>query len=185
MFERMHAWSQKNLPKRETFEKIRWLRPIAHRILLPELWRFNRRSVPRGVALGIVVGVMIPVAQTVVAALLALPTRANVPVAALTTFITNPVTTPPIWIAAYWLGGWILQLDEMTAGRTLSTHAHGQAGDWLRWLLSAAAPATVVGLIAISIVGALIGYLITSFGWRFWIAHKWRHRHDPRRRLAH
>ena len=167
------------MPTRETFEGIRFLRPIAHRILLPELWRFHRRSVPRGVALGIIVGVLIPVAQTVFAALFALPTRANVPVAALTTFITNPLTTPPIWVGAYWVGSYFLKLDAMTEAQPLNKEGNAGGIDWLQWLVSDAAPATALGLLIISIIGATIGYLIASFGWRWWIGHKWR------RRLAH
>jgi uncharacterized protein len=170
MMERFAAWTQRNMPTRETFQRIRWLRPIAHRILLPELWRFHRRSVPRGVALGIIVGVMIPVAQTVFAALLALPTRANVPVAALPTFITNTVTTPPIWVAGYWIGSWLLKIDPV------ESQVESEAMGWLQWLLSDAAPATALGLVVISAIGAAIGYLIASFGWRWWIGRKWRHR---------
>ncbi len=158
------------MPTRETFERIRFLRPIAHRILLPELWRFHRRSVPRGVALGIIVGVMIPVAQTVVAALLALPIRANVPVAALTTFITNPLTTPPIWYAGWLIGSWMLKVDPV------NDRVESEALDWLQWLLSDAAPATALGLVVISAVGAAIGYLLASFGWRWWIGRKWKRR---------
>lgn len=176
MFDRFRAWTERNMPTRETFQQIGWLRPIAHRILLPELWRFHRRSVPRGVALGIVVGVMIPIAQTVFAAIFALPARANVPVAAVTTFVTNPFTTPPIWVGAYWLGAWILRIDAMTPGRPLGTQVHGEAGGWLRWLLSDAAPATAVGLVMISVVGAAIGYVLAAFTWRWWIARKWRSR---------
>ena len=170
LFERFGAWSQRNMPTRGTFERIRWLRPIAHRILLPELWRFHRRSVPRGVALGIIVGVMIPVAQTVVAALLALPARANVPVAALTTFITNPITTPPIWVAAYWVGSWLLKIDPV------NQRVESEAMGWLQWLLSDAAPATALGLVVISAVGATLGYVLASLGWRLWIARKWKRR---------
>ena len=54
-----------------------------------------------------VAGFLFPVAQIAIAALFALPFRANVPVAALTTFITNPFTTPfleQIDIAARTLG---------------------------------------------------------------------------------
>ena len=83
-----------------SMEQNRLLRPVAHRVLAPELWRFTRRSVPRGVALGH--GRRHPDpgrADRRVAALLALPFRANVPTAALTTFVTNPLTTPPLWIA--------------------------------------------------------------------------------------
>ena len=170
LVERFGAWSQRNMPTRDTFQRIRWLRPIAHRILLPELWRFHRRSVPRGVALGIVVGVMIPVAQTVFAALLALPTRANVPVAALTTFITNPLTTPPIWVAAYWIGSWLLKIDPV------NERVESEAMGWLQWLLSDAAPATALGLLVISAIGAALGYLLASFGWRWWIGRKWTRR---------
>ena len=170
------------MPTRDTFRRIKWLRPIAHRILLPELWRFHRRSVPRGVALGIVVGVMLPFAQTIFAAILALPSKANVPVAALTTFITNPVTTPPIWVAAYWIGYYLLRLDALTPTRPLNTHVESEvAADWMGWLFSQAAPATALGLVVISAVGAAIGYLIASFGWRWWIGRKWRRRKAARR----
>lgn len=172
----MGAWCGRNMPTRETFERIRWLRPVAHRVLLPQLWRFHRRSVPRGVALGILVGVLIPVAQTIVAALLALPAKANVPVAALTTFITNPFTTPPIWFGAYWLGSWMLRLDALTQTRPLEAQLESEAGGWLLWLTSTAAPALAVGLLAIAVVAAAIGYLLAAFGWRWWTAHKWRTR---------
>ena len=175
------GWLGRNMPTRETFERIRWLRPVAHRVLAPKLWRFHRRSVPRGVALGVLVGVLIPVAQTVVAALLALPARANVPVAALTTFITNPFTTPPLWIGAYWLGSWMLAVDAMTETQPLGTQVQSEAGDWLLWLTSTAAPATALGLVVIAAIGASIGYLLGSFGWRWWIARKWAARVQARR----
>ena len=171
MLERVRAWSQRNMPTRETFENIRWLRPIAHRVLEPSLWRFHRRSVARGVALGVLVGVLIPIAQTIFAALLALPARANVPVAALTTFITNPLTTPPIWLGAYWVGSRMLGIE---GGRPLGT-PNVEMG-WVEWTLTQAGPATLLGLVVISVVGAAVGYLIASFGWRAWVAHKWAER---------
>ncbi|SFS10101.1 DUF2062 domain-containing protein [Sphingomonas jatrophae] len=175
MFARIADWSRRNMPTRETFERIRFLRPVAHRILLPELWRFNRRSVPRGVALGMLVGVLIPVAQTVFAALFALPARANVPVAALTTFITNPFTTPPIWIAAYWIGSRVWVAD-VVAQPPSDQRIETSFNDWLHWLLSDAAPATAIGLVVIAVIGAALGYLLAAFFWRFWIGHKWRAR---------
>ena len=41
--------------KREELAENRWMRPFAGRILRSELWRFTRRSVPRGVAIGLFV----------------------------------------------------------------------------------------------------------------------------------
>ena len=40
---------------RDQIERNRFLKPFAHRLLRSELWRFTRRSVPRGVALGLFV----------------------------------------------------------------------------------------------------------------------------------
>jgi hypothetical protein len=161
------------MPTREQMEGNRLLHPIAHRVLAPELWRFTRRSVPRGVALGMIVGVLVPVAQTPVAALAALPVRANVPVAAATTFITNPFTTPPIWVAAYWLGRWMLRFDHHVPGRPVAEAAN--AG-WLQWLLSEAGPATAAGLVTIALGLAVAGYALSALGWRIWVARKWRGR---------
>ena len=112
MMHKTFGWLRANMPTRESMESNRLLRPVAHRVMEPGLWRFNRRSVPRGVALGMVAGFLFPVAQSAVAALFALPVRANVPVAALTTFITNPFTTPFLWF-----------LGEAAARQ----HQHGRA----------------------------------------------------------
>lgn len=176
MFDKLRTFAHRHMPTRETFERSALLRPIAHRILRPELWRFHRRSVPRGVALGVLVGILVPVAQTLFAALLALPARANVPVAAVTTLLTNPLTTPPIWLAAYWIGHWLLRVDAAVPGNPIATELHSEGGDWLRWLLSDAAPATALGLLILAVVGAILGYVLAAFGWRLWIARKWGHR---------
>lgn len=54
---------RKNTPTREEMAQNKYLAPIAHRFLSPELWRFTRRSVPRGVALGLFAAFIIPLGQ--------------------------------------------------------------------------------------------------------------------------
>ena len=173
-WERVLAWARRNLPTRESMEHSRLLRPVAHRVLAPELWRFTRRSVPRGVALGMVTGILFPVAQIPFSALLALPVRANIPAAALTTFITNPVTTPFLWALAYWIGRWALRLDHALPGSPVRDAA---GSTWMQWLMSDAAPAIALGLLIVTAVMAVAGYALSVLGWRLWIAHKWRARH--------
>ena len=56
MMHKTFGWLRANMPTRESMESNRLLRPVAHRVMEPGLWRFNRRSVPRGVALGMVTG---------------------------------------------------------------------------------------------------------------------------------
>lgn len=173
-WERFAAWSRRNLPTRESMEKSRLLRPIAHRVLAPELWRFTRRSVPRGVALGMFTGILIPMGQIPASAVLALPVRANVPAAALTTFFTNPLTTPLLFLLYYKLGAFLLHVDAAVPGQPLGDAA--EAG-WLEWLVRDVGPATALGMVVCSLIGAVLGYALSAWGWRLWIARKWRHRH--------
>src|SRR3990170_3302490 len=114
MKQRFTSWAQRNMPTREQMEGNRFIKPFAHRVLKSELWRFTRRSVPRGVALGLLVGIIVPFAQILFAALLSATVRANVPLAALTTFVTNPITTPVIWVAAFYVGEVLLRVDAAT-----------------------------------------------------------------------
>ncbi len=175
IWQRSASWCRRHMPTRESMEKSRLLRPVAHRVLAPELWRFTRRSVPRGVALGMVTGILFPVAQIPLSALLALPFRANVPTAALTTFITNPFTTPFIWAAGYWIGKIVLRLDHVVPGQPVRDAA---SSSWVQWLMSDAAPAIAVGLLILTLVLSIGGYFLTSLGWRAWIARKWKTRHQ-------
>lgn len=142
------------------------------------LWRFTRRSVPRGVALGIVTGILVPMGQIPASAILALPLRANIPAAAATTFVTNPLTTPPLWIAAYWLGSWML-LPGKPAEPVVTAESAIEQG-WGDWLIHQVGPATLAGLVTITFALALIGYFGTSLAWRLWIAAKWRRRSRER-----
>lgn len=164
-------WIQRKMPTRAAMEQNKYLKPIAHRFLHSELWRFTRRSVPRGVALGMLAAFLVPVGQIFAAVFLALPVRANVPIAAITTFITNPLTYP-FWIAAAnQTGKFVLQIDAMTAGQPINTHMQSEFGQWLSWLVREAG-VTAFGFLLFAIFFASIGYLISSFGWRWWIGRK-------------
>jgi uncharacterized protein len=168
---RLGRWLDKKMPTRAGMANNRYLRPIAHRFLRSDLWRFTRRSVPRGVALGMLAAFLIPVGQIFVAVFLALPVRANVPVAALTTFITNPFTYP-FWIAAAnQIGKFVLRIDAMTFGQPLNTQMRSEFGEWLSWFVREAG-VTAFGFLCLAIVFAAIGYLLSSFGWRWWIGRK-------------
>ncbi|MGE4411361.1 MAG: DUF2062 domain-containing protein [Sphingomonadales bacterium] len=178
MQSRLARWFHDNAPKRETFENSRILAPIAHRVLAPELWRFTRRSVPRGVALGLLVGIflLIPGVQIAGAALFALPFRANIPIAAAMTFLSNPATTPFILWASVYIG-------NVTLGRTADIsrfmalmHDHATFGQWCAWLFSEAAPALLFGLAVISVAVAVIGYFISDWMWRAHLGRRWKAR---------
>lgn len=170
-------WVKNNMPSREQLAESRWMKPFGSRILHSEFWRFTRRSVPRGVAMGLFVGVffLIPGVQIIAAALFCVPVRGNIPIAAGMTFLTNPFTTP------------FLILASLPIGNLFGFHADGGAitrmyersapiSEWLAWLASDAAPALIIGLFIIAVVSALIGYIISIFVWRWWVVRKWHRR---------
>lgn len=159
------------MPERDEMARNKWLRPIAHRFLRSELWRFTRRSVPRGVALGLFAAFIIPVGQIFLAAFLALPARANVPVSAIITFVTNPFTVPFWLVVANKVGRFVLKVDPSTFGSAqaaLQESWWGQVGWWVQ-----TAGVTAFGFVVLSVVTAAIGYLLSSFLWRFVVARKW------------
>ncbi len=166
---------RKYTPTREEMARNKYLKPIAHRFLTPELWRFTRRSVPRGVALGIFSGFIIPVGQIFLAAFLALPARANVPLSALVTFITNPFTFPFWAVVANRIGAFILKVDLAATGGAAQEEIASGRWAWLIELFEGAGVTvlvTIFGFIVLAIVGAALGYLIASLVWRVMVMRK-------------
>lgn len=169
---RITAWAHRNMPTREEMERNRFVRPFARR---QELWRFTRRSVPRGVAIGLLVGIfaLIPGIQIVGAALLCVPCRGNIPIAAIMTFLSNPATTPLILIASAWVGNKFGFHADLSTLYALYERGVG-LDDWMRWFFSDAAPSVLFGLFVISTVAASIGYVVSALFWRTWIGRKRR-----------
>ena len=175
LFTRLWRVVLDHIPTRESIEANRFLRPFAHRILAPELWRFTRRSVPRGVALGLFTGVLFPFVHAPVAAGMALPVRANVPVAVVTTVLHNPLTTVPLYWSAYHIGLWVLHFDRAVPSRPIASSVKANVG-WLHWLVAQGGPALIIGLIVLAVGLAIVGYFVGGFVWRLRMARKWRNR---------
>jgi uncharacterized protein (DUF2062 family) len=170
--------ARQSVPSREALAQNRFLKPVAHRVLAPELWRFTRRSVPRGVALGLFVGILflLPGAQIAGSALLALPLRANVPIAVAMTFLTNPVTTPFVIAISYYVGRVLFgRSGDMSEVMALFEH-HATISQWLAWLLSETAPMLFFGLLVVALATSGAGYLLSIWLWRERMSRKWRRR---------
>jgi uncharacterized protein (DUF2062 family) len=179
----LRGWLRGHLPRRDTIHSYRLLRPFAKQLSQPNLWHLNHRSVPRGVALGLGVGVIIPFMHVVIAALLAIPVRANVALAAAFTLVVNPLTIPPMYIAAYRIGAWELHHDSALIDPKRAEQASGELGRFLFWIHEASAP-VAVGVLTLAAGAALTGYVVSAIVWRLWIRSKWRSRRHQRRAAA-
>lgn len=170
----------KATPSREEVLQSRWLKPFGRRVRHSELWRFTRRSVPRGVFAGLFIGIflMVPGLQIVGAALLCIPMRGNIPIAAAMTFLSNPATTPFFLAASIYVGNKFgFHADLATFEALLNRGA--SVSEWTGWLLSDAAPAMVSGLLTIALGSAFVGWALSIVVWRWWVGAKWRRRTRP------
>lgn len=155
---------------REQILASRWIKPFAHRLTHPSLWHINRRSLSKAIGLGLFAAFMVPIGQVVLAALLAIPFRANVPIAAGATFVTNPLTTGPIFVAAYFVGAAILG-----AFGVVSPELGDVSGSYASTALHVIGPVTL-GMIVFSVSAGLAGYALSRLWIRLRLTMRWRGR---------
>jgi len=134
---------------------LRWLGPLLGR---PWLWRFTRRGVALGLAAGMFFGLLLPLGQSLFSGALAILLRANLPAAVLATFVSNPLTTPGIVVAGYYVGTLALGLPFSPPG--------DEAGmPWSERIAAMGAP-LLAGLLIVASSAALLAYAGVLVAWR-------------------
>ncbi len=172
------------LPDRDSVRANKYLAWLGKGLYHPSLWCLNRRSVAGGFAIGLFAGLVPGPLQMLTAALLAVPLKKNLPVALITTLYTNPFTIVPLYVLA------------IAYGRLLLGASHHQVNvepfewDWshwidsmqgiVHWMLSLGAP-LAVGLPALAVTLAALGYAAANYGWHTYVWLKWRARQRSRR----
>ena len=151
----------------------------------PSLWHLNRRSAAGGVAIGLAAGLIPGPLQVISAVILAMVFRANLPVAIVTTFYTNPFTIVPLYLLAYTLGGLVTgesvqQVHVPDFHGTLSRLGE-TAREFIAWLVSLG-DTLAIGLVMEGTLFATLGYLAVRALWRWNVVREWRNR--QRRRAA-
>lgn len=166
---------RRHIPTREQITGNRWLRWLAPYLGHPRLWHWSRRGVAVGVAIGVFFGLLIPVAQIPLSAVAAVVLRANVPAAAASTLVTNPVTFAPIYYAAYRLGAWVTGVNGEMAAHADNPPPHDpEASVWQR-IASLGLP-LLVGLSITATIAGLLCYALVSLGWYWHVMRKRRQR---------
>ncbi len=166
------------LPDAASIRSNRWLAWLGVLLDQPALWRLNRDSVAGAVAIGLFSGLVPGPLQMLSAAFLAIPLKKNLPVALLVTLYTNPLTIVPLYVLAYGYGRAIV-------GGNHSEKIEPYSWDWTRfidstvglfdWMLSLGKP-LAVGLPALALTLALVGYFVVQVGWRAYVRSAWRAR---------
>ena len=141
------------------------------RVLLehPAYWSLNRRNVTRAFALGLFIAfVPLPV-HFVIAAVLALLLRLNVPAAMAGTLLSNPLTIVPLYVFAYWVGANLLSIPPRPIAFELSW-------EWLRTGLLPIWKPFLLGCAIMGLFSAIIGYVLLASLWHITLVMKYHKR---------
>jgi len=170
---------RKYLPDADTVRSSRLASLFGGSLAHPSLWCLNRRSVSRAVGIGLFAGLVPGPLQVLVALLVGIPLRANLPVALLTTLYTNPFTIVPLYLLAYAYGRFILQEDRHPVTAEPFHMDWSNLAESLRasieWSLAMGRP-LAVGLAALALTLAAIGTVATRLAWRLYVLAAWRRR---------
>jgi uncharacterized protein (DUF2062 family) len=85
-----------------------WWQAISRPLLDRALWSPCRDTVATGLAIGLFFSMVPMIPQSIVAAIVAMRVKVNVPFAMAACFISNPFTNVPFWIAQIRLGQWMI-----------------------------------------------------------------------------
>ncbi|HZD53364.1 MAG TPA: DUF2062 domain-containing protein [Woeseiaceae bacterium] len=149
--------------KRERFHGRWYLAPFAHLLHDPRLWSVRRRNVVPAFSLGLFIAFIPVPGHLLIAALLALALRINIPVAALMTLVSNPLTMGPIYYLAYRLGRRLLGTPPQPFRLEWSF-------DWLTGSFLAIWQPLMLGALLLGTLAAALGYLALDLLWRASIA---------------
>ena len=138
------------------------------------LWGIRRKNVVPAFALGLFIAWMPFPGHILQAALLALALRINIPVAALATFVSNPLTMGPIYYFAYYVGAHLLRVPETPFVFEMSL-------DWVTHTFVSIWQPLLLGCILVGAIAALMGFLFLDALWRYTI-HDYKSRKRRERR---
>jgi uncharacterized protein (DUF2062 family) len=175
---------RKYLPDAASVRANRWVAMFGTLLHHPNLWNLNRDSVAGAVAIGLFAGLVPGPLQMVTAALLAIPLRRNLPVALLVTFYTNPFTIVPLYIIAYGYGALLLGGNHGEFAFqpfAMDWSNWYQLGALLDWMFALGKP-LAVGLVALALSLAALGFFAVQIGWRAYVVLAWRARARRRAR---
>lgn len=148
------------MPRYDSLTRRWFLRPFAALLGDPAIWATHRRSVIKGLTLGIAVSFVPFPVHTALAALLALWLRVNLPAAALGSWFSNPLTFVPIYYGGYRLGAALLG-----GGDALGPESFSSGG--VRDAFGAIWAPLLLGCAVLSAVTSATIYLVLN---RLWIA---------------
>ena len=137
------------------------------------LWQLSRTTTAKAFAIGLYCAMLPVPGQMIISTALAIVFSANIPLSFSLIFITNPLTMPAIYFAAYKLGAWILGTEPLDVEFEASWTWFTQSLDEI-WI------PLLVGSQVMGLVCAVLGYWLIDTMWRNAIRRQWKARQKKR-----
>jgi hypothetical protein len=123
-------------------------------------WSIRRRTVVPAFAWGVFVAFLPIPGHMLIAILGGLVLHFNLPVAALATFVVNPLTIGPIYYFTYRVGAALLSIEPGPFHIELSI-------EWMTNTFASVWEPLLLGSLLVGAIAALIGYVVLDLLWRF------------------
>ena len=149
--------------KRHVIAKQWFMTPFRHLLNDHRLWGIRRRWVVPAFAVGLFIAFMPFPGHTLAAALAALALRVNIPIAAVSTWVSNPATMFPMYYLAYRLGSALL-------GWELQPFAFEMSWDWVTHTFVNIWQPMLLGSVILGATAAIFGYITLDILWRLSLA---------------
>lgn len=146
--------------KRHHVSQKWFLSPFQHMLHDHRLWGIRRKNVVPAFALGLFISFLPFPGHFVFATLAALALRINIPVAALSTFVVNPITVGPLFYFAYRVGAVILSIEPGPFSFELSL-------EWVQNVFVTVWLPLSLGCALVGAIAALTGYVVLDGLWRY------------------
>lgn len=154
---------------------LRWLGPAIND---PNLFHINRTSISLSFFIGLFCAYLPIPGQTIIAALLALWWRTNLPLAAALIWISNPITIAPMFYLSYQLGNFILGAPE-SSGLAIEL-----SWDWMVEQGAGILLPLLIGSLICGLTLGLTGYFVIRYLWRWKVINKWEERKLARQKKS-
>lgn len=149
------------------------LQLLGKRIHDAPIWHLNRRSASRAVMIGLFFAFMPIPFQMLPAAIVCIFARANLPLALVCVWITNPLTIAPIFYITYKLGALLLDVPIHDVEFQLSWQ-------WMSARIGYLWRPVLLGSAICGTAAAAIGYTLVDLLWRRHTVHRWHQRTTTR-----
>lgn len=147
------------------------MRPFSSWLENPAYWSLNRRNVTRAFALGLLLAFIPLPVHAILATILALTFRLNIPAAVMATLIANPLTVVPMFVFSYWVGCQLLSEPVAPIHFEMSWN-------WFHTELVPIWKPFLLGCFVTGVTTSLFGYIVLGGLWHLSLVLQY-HRRKP------